>query len=104
MTPYRICRRYPQLRECPFGPVSEFCTFVGGEVGPSERSHVAPRLEFELPARRIRVIAEPGRFYVSNAFRLAANIIARRAPLGAPSDANANGGHADVTEPKVMCE
>ncbi|KAJ7471080.1 ornithine decarboxylase [Mycena latifolia] len=29
----------------------------------------------------IKIIAEPGRFYVSKAFRLAANIIARRAPL-----------------------
>ncbi|EGN99331.1 hypothetical protein SERLA73DRAFT_90679 [Serpula lacrymans var. lacrymans S7.3] len=29
----------------------------------------------------IRVIAEPGRFYVSKAFSLAANIIARRAPM-----------------------
>jgi ornithine decarboxylase len=29
----------------------------------------------------IRIIAEPGRFYVSKAFKLAANIIARRAPL-----------------------
>ncbi|KAJ3769009.1 ornithine decarboxylase [Lentinula raphanica] len=31
--------------------------------------------------RNIRVIAEPGRFYVSKAFSLAANIIARRAPI-----------------------
>ncbi|KAJ6543568.1 ornithine decarboxylase [Mycena vulgaris] len=29
----------------------------------------------------IKIIAEPGRFYVSKAFRLATNIIARRAPL-----------------------
>ncbi|PPQ65180.1 hypothetical protein CVT24_011057 [Panaeolus cyanescens] len=29
----------------------------------------------------IKIIAEPGRFYVSKAFKLAANIIARRAPL-----------------------
>ncbi|KAH7929223.1 hypothetical protein BV22DRAFT_1003119 [Leucogyrophana mollusca] len=29
----------------------------------------------------IRIIAEPGRFYVSRAFSLAANIIARRAPM-----------------------
>jgi len=31
--------------------------------------------------QHLRLIAEPGRFYVSKAFRLAANIIARRAPL-----------------------
>ncbi|KAF8895861.1 ornithine decarboxylase [Gymnopilus junonius] len=35
----------------------------------------------------IKIIAEPGRFYVSKAFRLAANIIARRAPLASPSAA-----------------
>ncbi|KAH0581162.1 Ornithine decarboxylase [Termitomyces sp. J132] len=29
----------------------------------------------------LKIIAEPGRYYVSKAFRLAANIIARRAPL-----------------------
>lgn len=29
----------------------------------------------------LKIIAEPGRFYVSKAFKLAANIIARRAPL-----------------------
>lgn len=40
-----------------------------------------------FPDRRdLRIIAEPGRYYVSKAFRLAANIIARRAPLlGEPS-------------------
>jgi len=31
--------------------------------------------------RNMKIIAEPGRFYVSKAFKLAANIIARRAPL-----------------------
>ncbi|KAJ7209512.1 ornithine decarboxylase [Mycena pura] len=30
----------------------------------------------------LKIIAEPGRFYVSKAFNLATNIIARRAPLG----------------------
>ncbi|KAJ3914197.1 ornithine decarboxylase [Lentinula edodes] len=39
-------------------------------------------IEEHFPDRRnIRVIAEPGRFYVSKAFSLAANIIARRAPF-----------------------
>ncbi|KAJ3802153.1 ornithine decarboxylase [Lentinula aff. detonsa] len=41
-------------------------------------------IEEHFPDRRnLKVIAEPGRFYVSRAFSLAANIIARRAP---PSD------------------
>ncbi|KAG6898760.1 hypothetical protein C0995_008597 [Termitomyces sp. Mi166 len=35
-----------------------------------------------FPDRRgLKIIAEPGRFYVSKAFKLATNIIARRAPL-----------------------
>ncbi|KAJ7132898.1 ornithine decarboxylase [Mycena crocata] len=35
----------------------------------------------------IKIIAEPGRFYVAKAFSLAANVIARRAPLNdAPAD------------------
>ncbi|KAJ7262322.1 ornithine decarboxylase [Mycena haematopus] len=33
---------------------------------------------------QIKIIAEPGRFYVSKAFSLATNIIARRAPLDPP--------------------
>ncbi|KAG6865391.1 hypothetical protein C0991_002972 [Blastosporella zonata] len=39
-----------------------------------------------FPERQgLKIIAEPGRFYVSKAFKLAANIIARRAPLaGSP--------------------
>lgn len=42
-------------------------------------------IEQYFPDRRnIRIIAEPGRFYVSKAFRLAANIIARRAPIAGP--------------------
>jgi len=43
----------------------------------------------------LKIIAEPGRFYVSKAFSLAANIIARRAPL---SDAPA----ASSEQPSVM--
>ncbi|KAF5345661.1 hypothetical protein D9757_014207 [Collybiopsis confluens] len=39
-------------------------------------------IQQHFPDRRnIKVIAEPGRFYVSKAFSLAANIIARRAPF-----------------------
>lgn len=47
----------------------------------------------------IKVIAEPGRYYVSRAFSLATNIIARRAPM--------NEGTCDseskTAEPSVMC-
>ncbi|KZP10478.1 hypothetical protein FIBSPDRAFT_963085 [Athelia psychrophila] len=45
-------------------------------------------IDVYFPDRRnIRMISEPGRFYVSNAFRLAANIIARRAaPVDAPTE------------------
>ena len=42
-------------------------------------------IEQYFPDRRnIMIIAEPGRFYVSKAFRLATNIIARRAPIAGP--------------------
>lgn len=53
-----------------------------------------------FPDRRdIKVIAEPGRFYVSKAFSLAANIIARRAPVTeAPLEPE---GPSD--QPSVMC-
>lgn len=54
-----------------------------------------------FPDRRgIKIIAEPGRFYVSNAFSLAVNIIARRAPLNpaAPSSSD------EDAQPSVMCE
>jgi ornithine decarboxylase len=54
-----------------------------------------------FPDRRgIKIIAEPGRFYVSKAFSLAANIIARRAPLTeAP-----NKEEAGPDRPSVMCQ
>lgn len=49
----------------------------------------------------IRIIAEPGRYYVSKAFSLATNIIARRAPPtvdNAPQDMDVDSEH-----PSVMC-
>lgn len=54
----------------------------------------------------IRIIAEPGRYYVSKAFRLAANIIARRAPLpGEPSqDVEVSSPDTISDQPTVMCE
>ncbi|CAK5275771.1 unnamed protein product [Mycena citricolor] len=45
---------------------------------------------------KLKIIAEPGRFYVSQAFRLATNIIARRAPL-VPDEAE-----VDAERPSVM--
>jgi ornithine decarboxylase len=48
----------------------------------------------------IRIIAEPGRFYVSSAFRLATSIIARRSSL---DNALADDLTVDVDQPKVMC-
>lgn len=50
----------------------------------------------------LKIIAEPGRFYVSKAFRLATNIIARRAPLSNvpyPQDQ----GESVSDDPVVMC-
>jgi len=50
----------------------------------------------------IKIIAEPGRFYVSKAFSLATNIIARRAPLR-PATALLE-AQGKSNEPMVMCE
>lgn len=56
-------------------------------------------IDQHFPVRdKIRLIAEPGRYYVSKAFSLATNIIARRAPDGA-ADADAT----DPEQPSVMC-
>ncbi|RXW22187.1 hypothetical protein EST38_g3661 [Candolleomyces aberdarensis] len=49
---------------------------------------------------KIKIIAEPGRFYVSKAFKLAAHIIARRAPL--PD--NANAAATDAPQPAPLKE
>ncbi|KAF7972232.1 hypothetical protein HWV62_18638 [Athelia sp. TMB] len=59
-------------------------------------------VDLYFPDRRnIRMISEPGRFYVSRAFRLAANIIARRAaPADAPPDIPVNEEPTD--KPTVM--
>lgn len=45
-------------------------------------SHLTSALDRYFPNRLgIKIVAEPGRYYVSKAFKLAANIIARRAPV-----------------------
>ncbi|GBE90055.1 Ornithine decarboxylase [Sparassis crispa] len=54
-----------------------------------------------FPDRRgIRIIAEPGRYYVSRAFSLAANVIARRAPPAL--DASPQDLDVDPEQPSVM--
>ncbi|KAJ6593752.1 ornithine decarboxylase [Mycena capillaripes] len=48
-------------------------------------SFLTDAIDTHFPDRsEIKIIAEPGRFYVSKAFSLATNIIARRAPLDDP--------------------
>lgn len=60
-------------------------------------------IEEYFPAREnIRMIAEPGRYYVAQAFSLAANVIARRAPPTAESAASQD-IDADPEHPTVMC-
>jgi len=59
-------------------------------------------IDRHFPDRQnIKIIAEPGRFYVSKAFRLAANIIARRAPLSGTSSSQEQGGSIS-DDPVVM--
>lgn len=61
-------------------------------------------INYHFPDRaNLRIIAEPGRYYVAKAFSLAANIIARRAP-----PTHEGGGSQDTEEdpeqPSVMCK
>ena len=53
----------------------------------------------------LKIIAEPGRFYVSKAFHLAANIIARRAPFGENTNESSTAvdENNDTETPRVMC-
>ncbi|KAJ7782982.1 pyridoxal-dependent decarboxylase [Mycena metata] len=60
-------------------------------------SFLSDAIDMHFPDRdEIKIIAEPGRFYVSKAFNLATNIIARRAPL---TDAAVDGA---ADQPAVM--
>jgi len=52
----------------------------------------------------IKIIAEPGRFYVSKAFKLAVNIIARRASSKAPTSPSGDKTSSPSDQPAVMCE
>lgn len=59
-------------------------------------------IQTHFPVRDgIRIIAEPGRYYVSRAFNLAVNVIARRAPPSA--EASSNDLDIDPGQPSVMC-
>ena len=61
-------------------------------------------IEHYFPARTsIRIIAEPGRFYVSKAFHLAVNVIARRAPLAEGNTEAPDPDTEDTETPAVMC-
>jgi len=78
---------------------------VGGgfEDGTFEKSATVlmEAIEAYFPDRRnIKIIAEPGRFYVAGAFSLATNIIARRAPLSR-STAEPDTG---FDKQNIMCE
>ncbi|KIY46065.1 hypothetical protein FISHEDRAFT_47885 [Fistulina hepatica ATCC 64428] len=59
------------------------------EMAPSVASDGAPR-------KLLRIIAEPGRFFVSRAFKLACNVIAMRVPVPTENEAT------DVERPNVM--
>lgn len=62
-------------------------------------------LEKYFPDRHgLRIIAEPGRFFVSTAFTLATNIIARRANAATRSGSAAPGEEDSDGQPQVMCE
>ncbi|KAI0294872.1 pyridoxal-dependent decarboxylase [Multifurca ochricompacta] len=61
-------------------------------------------LDLHFPDRSgsgLRIIAEPGRYFVSRAFSLAANIIARRAPLSVVGETTEIKGEGD-DQPSMM--
>ena len=65
---------------------------------------LAEAIERYFPVRdHIRLIAEPGRYYVSKAFSLATNIIARRAPPTPENGGAADADASDPEQPSVMC-
>jgi ornithine decarboxylase len=75
---------------------------IGGGFEDATFEHAASILRESInhyfPDRNgMRIIAEPGRFYVNRAFSLATNIIARRAPIDPPAPSD-----DDDDLPKVM--
>lgn len=85
---------------------------VGGgfEDATFERSAAVlnEAIDQHFPTRdHLRIIAEPGRYYVAKAFSLAVNVIARRAPPavdGAEAGAVQYTEDADPEQPSVMCK
>ncbi|CEO99471.1 ornithine decarboxylase [Plasmodiophora brassicae] len=78
--------------------------FPGSPAAPISFEDVcatlAPTID-ELFPRHVRVIAEPGRFYVCAAFTLAVNIIARRT-IPAPVRSKGTGGEGRLTSEKAF--
>ena len=59
-------------------------------------------IESYFPEREgLRIIAEPGRYYVSRAFSLAVNVIARRAPPS--TECSPQEQDVDLEQPSIMC-
>lgn len=80
---------------------------VGGGFEDATFEHAAVVLMDSIntyfPVRdNLRIIAEPGRYYVAKAFSLAVNIIARRAPPAAEGDSVET--EVDSDQPSVMCK
>jgi ornithine decarboxylase len=80
---------------------------VGGGFEDRSFEHAASVLTDAIadyfPDRQsIDIIAEPGRFFVATAFRLATNVIARRAPTSESTIEEAKKG-SDDDPPTVMC-
>ena len=79
-------------------------TLVGLEDSLFEQAanYLNEAIEQYFPDRRNpRIIAEPGRFYVFKAFRLAPNIIARSAPIAGPPAQGPSEPASD--QPAVRC-
>jgi ornithine decarboxylase len=66
--------------------------------------NVMEAIDRHFPDRgHIKIIAEPGRFYVSKAFSLATNIIARRAPFSDDDIPTTMEDEASAQQPTIMC-
>jgi ornithine decarboxylase len=76
------------FEDCLFEKAAEVLRTAIGEFFPED----------ERRQKGIHIIAEPGRFYVSTAFRLAVNVIARRAPLDGAAPTQGE------EQPEVMCK
>lgn len=66
---------------------------------------ITDAIDLYFPDRRnLRMISEPGRFYVSKAFRLATNIIARRANVANDDPPDVTVAVETADQPSVMCK